>query len=101
MCSDNSIKTPIPIDRTYASATLFERDDADHKQEGCHRRDVERENLNNKRRADVGSQHDGEHWDQIDRAASGKGGGHQPGRSAALQECRHTEASEEREGPVP
>lgn len=81
-------------------ATALECDDADQKQQRCHGRDIERERLNDQRRADVRPEHDGERRSKIDRAPCDEGGSHQPGRRAALQERRHDHPGEERQEAI-
>ena len=56
--------------------------------------DVERQHLRDERRADVCAQHDRERRRQRDDTGSRERHRHQPGRGAALQERRNTEAGE-------
>jgi hypothetical protein len=58
--------------------------------------DVERQDLHDQGRAEIGAEHDRERRHQIDQPAGGKTRRHQPGRGAALQDRRDAEPGEER-----
>ena len=74
---------------------------ADQDEERRHPRDVERQYLHDQCRADIGAEHCGKPGDEIDQAAGGKTGDHQPGRGTALQYRRDPQAGEERLEAVP
>ena len=73
-----------------------EREDADGDQ---HRKDnghVERQDLDDQRRADIGAEHDGERGNELQRTGAGEGHRHQRRRRRGLQGRGHAEAGEKR-----
>ncbi len=75
---------------------LAEQDDADQHEERRDPPHVERHDLHDQGRAEIGAEHDRERRHQIHQPAGGKARRHQPGRGAALQYRGDAEPGEER-----
>ena len=67
----------------------------DEHKKRCNPADVERQELHDQSRANIGTQHHCERGHQIDKTAGGKTRRHQPGRGAALQNGGDAEPSQE------
>ena len=61
-----------------------ESDHASHQQDGSDHRDIERQQLNDQGRADIGAQHHRERGNQVQGPAGDERAHHQAGGSAAL-----------------
>ena len=69
-----------------------EGDEADDEQDRGHGGDVERQDLDDQRRADIGAEHDRQRRHQADQAFGGEGTGDQGGRGAALEQRGQADA---------
>ena len=77
-----------------------EHEDADQDQQERDPRYVERERLDDERRPDIRTEHDGKRRDKINQASRCERRHHQPGRRAALEKRCHPETSHESLEPI-